>query len=92
MSRDFKFLICSLNWTSSDTTGHDTGHATELSIAGGSSDFFILPQLFFLMARLTSSKVEEIMVFVVVDLLFNVLPIVCSVFAFVLFCITLFPF
>ena len=40
------------------------------------------------------SKVEEIMIFVVVDLLFNVLPIVCgnSVFVFVLLCITLCPF
>ena len=36
MSRDFKLLICSLNWTSSDTTGHDTGLATGLSLASGS--------------------------------------------------------
>ena len=36
MSRDFKLLICSLNWTSPDTTGHDTGLGTGLSLAGGS--------------------------------------------------------
>ena len=40
-------LICSLNWMSSDTTGHDTGLATGLSLAGVSGDFFILPQFFF---------------------------------------------
>ena len=40
MSRDFKLLICSLNWTSSDTTGHDTGLGTELSLACGSGDCF----------------------------------------------------
>ena len=33
-------LICSLNWTSSDTIGHDTGLGAGLSLAGGSSDFF----------------------------------------------------
>ena len=32
MSRDFKLLICSLNWTSSDTTGHGTGLGTGLSL------------------------------------------------------------
>ena len=40
MSRDFKLLFCSLNWRSSDTTGHYTGVWTELSLAGGSGDFF----------------------------------------------------
>ena len=40
MSRDFKLLICSLNWTSSDTTGHDTGLGTGLSLASGSGDCF----------------------------------------------------
>ena len=38
MSRDFKLLICSLNWTSSDTTGHDPGLGTGLSLARGSGD------------------------------------------------------
>ena len=93
MSREFKLLICSLNWTLSDTIGHNTRFVTGLSPVGDSGDFFILPQLFFLMAWLTLSKVEEIMIFVVVDILFNVLPIVCgnSVFDFVLLCITLCP-
>ena len=50
MSRDFKLLICSLNRTSSDTTGHETRLGAGLSLAGGSGDFFILPQLYFLMA------------------------------------------
>ena len=40
MSRDFKLLICSLNWTSSDTTGHDTGLGTGLNLACGSGDCF----------------------------------------------------
>ena len=43
MSRDFKLLICSLNWTLSDTTGHDTGLGTGLSLAAllfdGKTDF-----------------------------------------------------
>ena len=40
-ARDFKLLICSLNLTSSDTTGYDTtGLVTGLSLAGGSGDFF----------------------------------------------------
>ena len=74
-------------WTSPETIGHDTGLGAGLSLAGGSGDFFILPQLFFL----TSPKVKEIMIFVVVDLLFNVIPIVCgsSVFVFVVLFITL---
>ena len=38
MSRDFKLLICSLNWTASDTTGHGTGIGTGLSLALGSGD------------------------------------------------------
>ena len=38
MSRDFKLLISSLNWTSSDTTGHDTRLGTGLSLARGSGD------------------------------------------------------
>ena len=38
MSRDLELLICSLNWTSSDTTGHDTGKGTELNLARGSGD------------------------------------------------------
>ena len=33
-----KLLICSLNWTSSDTIGHDTGIGTGLSLARGSGD------------------------------------------------------
>ena len=40
MSRDFKLLICSLNWTSSDTSEHDTGLGTGLSLVGGSGDCF----------------------------------------------------
>ena len=40
MSRDFQLLICSLNWTSSDTTGHDTGLWTGLGLAGESGDCF----------------------------------------------------
>ena len=40
MSRDFKLTICSLNWMSSDTTGHDTGIGAGLSLARGSGDCF----------------------------------------------------
>ena len=40
MSRDFKLLICSLTWTSSDTTGHGTGRGTGLSLARESGDCF----------------------------------------------------
>ena len=40
MSRDFKLRICSLNWKSSDTTGHDTGLGTGLSLARGSGYCF----------------------------------------------------
>ena len=40
MSKDFKLPIFSLNWTSSDTTGHDTRLGTGLSLAGGSGDCF----------------------------------------------------
>ena len=39
MSRDFKLLICSLNWTSSDTTGLGTGLSLA-GVAGGSGDCF----------------------------------------------------
>ena len=39
MSRDFE-IAKSLNRTSSDTTGHDTGLGTGLSIARGSGDCF----------------------------------------------------
>ena len=46
MSRDFKLLICSLNWTSSDTTGHDTGLGTGLSLARGSGYCFDFPAAF----------------------------------------------
>ena len=38
MSRDFKLLSCSLNSTSSDTTGLDTGIGTGLSLDRGSGD------------------------------------------------------
>ena len=47
MCRDFKLLICSLNWTSSDTTGHDTGLGTGLSLASGFGDCFDLAAAFF---------------------------------------------
>ena len=40
MSRHFKLLICSLNWTSYDTTEHATGFGTGLSLARGSGDCF----------------------------------------------------
>ena len=40
MPKDYKLLIYSLNWTSSDTTGHDTGIGTGLSLACGSCDCF----------------------------------------------------
>ena len=40
MSRDFKLLICSLNWTSPDTNRHDTGLGVGLSLAGGLVTFF----------------------------------------------------
>ena len=40
MSWAFKLLICSLKWTSSDTTGHDTGLGTGLSLASESCACF----------------------------------------------------
>ena len=46
MSRDFKLRICSLNWKSSDTTGHDTGLGTGLSLARGSGYCFGFPAAF----------------------------------------------
>ena len=38
--------ICILNWASSDTTGHDTGLGTGLSLAGGSGDCFDFAAVF----------------------------------------------
>ena len=38
--------ICSLNWKSSDTTRHDTGLGTGLSLAGGSGYCFDFPAAF----------------------------------------------
>ena len=46
MSIDFKLRICSLNWKSSDTTGHDTGLGTGLSLARGSGYCFDFPAAF----------------------------------------------
>ena len=46
MSRDFKLRICSLNWKSSDTTRHDTGLGTGLSLARGSGYCFDFPAAF----------------------------------------------
>ena len=46
MSRDFELLICSLNWTSSGTTGHDTGLGTGLSPARRSGDCFDIAAAF----------------------------------------------
>ena len=40
MSRDFKLLIYSLNWTSFETTGHYTGLGTGMSLPDGSADCF----------------------------------------------------
>ena len=37
---DFKLLIFSLNWMPSDTTGHDAGLMTGLSLARGAGDCF----------------------------------------------------
>ena len=58
--------ICSLNWKSSDTTGNGTGLGTGRSLARRSCNVLILTQLFFLMAWLTWSKVEELMIFGVI--------------------------
>ena len=67
MSRDFKLLICSLNGTSSDTTGHDTRLGTGLSLAGGSRDFFNFAAAFLFDGMTgSSSKAEEIMLFGVI--------------------------
>ena len=41
-----QLLVCSLNWTSSDTTGHDTGLGTGLSLARGSGYCFDFPAAF----------------------------------------------
>ena len=38
--------ICSLNWKSSDKTGHDTGLGTGLSLARGSGYCFYFPAAF----------------------------------------------
>ena len=46
MPRDFKLRICSLNCKSSDTTGHDTGLGTGLSLARGSGYCFDFPAAF----------------------------------------------
>ena len=63
MSRDFKLLICSINWTSSDTTGHDTGIGTGLSLARGSGDCCDSTAAFLFngMTDLVKAKIEEIM-------------------------------
>ena len=45
-SGDFKLRICSLNWKSSDTTGHDTGLGTGLSLARESGYCFDFPAAF----------------------------------------------
>ena len=42
----FKLRICSLDWKSSDTTGHDTGLGTGLSLARGSGYCFDFPAAF----------------------------------------------
>ena len=62
MSRDFKLLICSLNWTSSDTTGHDTGPGTGMSLARGSGYCFDFLAAFLFDGMTDFVKVEEIMI------------------------------
>ena len=47
MSRDFE-IAESLNWTSSDTTGYDTGLGTVLNLARGSGDCFDFAAAFLL--------------------------------------------
>ena len=66
MSRDFKLLICSLNWTSSDTTGHGTGLGTGLSLSHGSGDCFDFAAASLFDGVTDFQKVEEIMIFDVV--------------------------
>ena len=60
MSSDLKLLICSLNWTSSDTTGHGTGLGTGLSLARGSGDCFDFATAFLFDGMTDFAKVEEI--------------------------------
>ena len=66
MSIDIKLLICSLIWTSSDTTGHDTGLGTGLSLAGGSGDCFNFAAAFSFDGMTDLPKVVEIMIFGVI--------------------------
>ena len=54
--------IFSLNWKSSDTTGHDTGLGTGLSLARGSGYCFDFPAAFLFDGMTDLSKVEEIMI------------------------------
>ena len=54
-------LICSLNLTSSDATGHDTGLGTGLSLARGSGYCFDFPAAFLFDGMTDFVKVEEIM-------------------------------
>ena len=56
-------LICNLNCTSSDTTGHDTGLGTGLSRAGGSGDCFDFATTFLFDGITDIAKVEDIMIF-----------------------------
>ena len=68
MSRDFKLLVCSLNWTSSETTGHDTGLGTGLSLARGSGDCCYFTAAFLFNGTTDFVKIEEIMIFGVIFL------------------------
>ena len=62
MSRDFKSQICSLSWTSSDTTGHDTGLGTGLSLARGSGECFDFAAAFLFDGMTDFAMVEKIMI------------------------------
>ena len=55
-----------MNWTSSDTTGQDTGLRTGLSLAHGSRDCFDFAAAFLLDGMTDFAKVEEIMIFGVI--------------------------
>ena len=55
-----------MNWTSSDTTGQDTGLGTGLSLARGSDDCFDFAAAFLFDGMSDFAKVDEIMIFCVI--------------------------
>ena len=55
-----------MNWTSSVTTGQDTGHGTGLSLARGTGDCFDIATAFLFDGMTDFAKVEEKTIFGVI--------------------------